>query len=807
MKQRYICIHGHFYQPPRENPWLEYVEMQDSAYPYHDWNERVTAEAYAPNTAARILDGEGYITRMVNNYARMSFDFGPTLLYWLEKNSTEVYEAVISADRESQRLFSGHGAALAQAYNHLIMPLANRRDKRTQVLWGIRDFEHRFGRKPEGMWLPETAVDMETMDIMAENGILFTILAPHQAGRVRRMGNEKWTELTNADIDPSMPYRINLTSGRQFNIFFYNGSIAQCAAFGDLLKNGESFACRLVEAFSEESAAPQLSHIANDGETYGHHHRFGEMALAYATSYIESKGLARITSYGEFLEKHPPTYEVEVRENTSWSCPHGVERWRSDCGCNTGRNESWNQSWRTPLRQAMDWLRDTLASKFEEQASRLLKDPWAARDDYIQVVLNRSPDSIQEFLTRHALRQADDSDRIAILKLMELQRHAMLMFTSDGWYFDELYGIETLQVIQNAGRAAQLAGELFGDDIEHRFLKRLGLAKSNIPAQGDGRRIYERYIKPAMASLTGVAAHLAISSLFGGEQDRVYCYSIDREDYQTLATDRAKLSVGRARITSGITTESSVFNLGAVHLGGHIVYGGVREYQGEEAYKTMVREMSGAFSAAEFRRLIKLLETHLGTFSYSLKDLFHDRQRQVMDGILESALAEIEIAYHHVYEHFYPPMRFLTELGNPVPRAFYQAAEFILNNNLHRALGTDTLDLERVKALLDEAVTWKVELDAEGLAYLFQRSLERILAKLDATPSDLRLLDNLIATAGMVKILPFGVDLWRVQNLYNRMMQTVYPGFRQKAERGDQSSAEWVSHFSALGQKLSVRIP
>src|SRR5215472_9342071 len=337
----YVCIHGHFYQPPRENPWLEAVELQDSAYPYHDWNERVTAECYEPNSASRILD-ENRIREITNNYSSISFNFGPTLLSWLHAFSPRVYDAILDADKESQTRFSGHGSALSQCYNHLIMPLANDRDKRTQVVWGIRDFEHRFGRKPEGMWLPETAVDLATLEILAESGIRFTILAPRQARRTRKIGGRNWREVSEERIDPTMVYLLRLPSRRSISLFFYDGPISRGVAFERLLDNGEGFAKRLLGAFSEERAWPELVHIATDGETYGHHHRYGEMALTYALEFIQSKQLADITNYGEYLDRHPPTHDVEIFEKSSWSCIHGIERWRADCGCHAG-HAGWNQ--------------------------------------------------------------------------------------------------------------------------------------------------------------------------------------------------------------------------------------------------------------------------------------------------------------------------------------------------------------------------------------------------------------------------------------------------------------------------------
>jgi alpha-amylase/alpha-mannosidase (GH57 family) len=489
----YICIHSHFYQPPRENPWFEAVELQDSAYPYHDWNERVTADSYAPNAASRILDGENHITNIVNNYAWISFNFGPTLLSWLRASAPRVYEAILDADKQSRDRFSGHGSAMAQAYNHMIMPLASPRDKRTQVIWGIRDFEYRFGRKPEGMWLPETAVDLETLDILAQCGIKFTILAPRQAKRMRRIGSRTWRDISNERIDPTMVYRLRLPARRSINLFFYDGRISRGVAFEGLLNNGEVFAQRLLGAFSEDRTWPELVHIATDGETYGHHHRRGEMALTYALEYIQSRQLADITNYGEYLGRHPPTHDVEIFENSSWSCIHGIERWRADCGCNAG-HVGWNQSWRAPLREALDGLRDTLAPRFEERAHEFLKDPWAARNDYIDVVLDRSPENFADFLSRHATRELDEEEKVDTLKLLELQRHLMLMYTSCGWFFDELSGIETVQVMQYGGRAVQLSQELFGDGLEASFREALSRAKSNIPEHQDGAGIYRKFV-------------------------------------------------------------------------------------------------------------------------------------------------------------------------------------------------------------------------------------------------------------------------------------------------------------------------
>jgi alpha-amylase/alpha-mannosidase (GH57 family) len=806
--ERYVCIHGHFYQPPRENPWLESIELQDSAYPYHDWNERITAECYAANAVSRILDSDQLITQIANNYSKISFNFGPTLLSWLEIYAPEVYSAIIEADRESRQLYSGHGSALAQPYNHMIMPLATKRDKYTQVVWGIRDFQHRFGRDPEGMWLPETAVDIETLETLAESGIKFTILAPRQAQRVRQIGKKEWQDVNDSTIDPTMAYSCRLPSSRSIVLFFYNDPISRAVAFEGLLSSGEQFARRIESAFSEESNWPQIVNIATDGETYGHHHRHGDMALAYALNYIETNNLARITNYGEYLEKHSPEYEVEIIENTSWSCVHGVERWRNDCGCNSGRNPRWNQSWRAPLREALDWLRNTVAPKYEEYGNKLFKDPWVSRDDYIQVILNRSIENIDDFLEKHSASTLDTGQKSKALKLLELQRHAMLMYTSCGWFFDELSGIEAVQIVQYAGRAVQLAHELFGDNTEAQFLERLEKARSNIRKHGDGRRIYDKFVKPAMIDLNWVAAHYAVSSLFEeyGEETMVHCYIVKLEDYQTSEVGRAKLAIGNAEIFSEVTWESSHLNFGVLHFGDHNLNAGVQEYKDEATYRTLVSELEEAFPRAEFPEVIRIMDRHLGTSTYTLRSLFKDEQRKVLGFILESTLAEVESHYRQIYESHYPLMLLLTDLGNPLPKAFYGAAEFILNTDLQKALTSDSLDIERIAGLLNDTIAWEVEIDTQGLSYLLEKKLESMMEIFSSKAQNIPLLQELIEAVELASSQPFEVNLWSVQNMFWAILQTNYVDFKAKAEQGDKSAKKWIDQFNYLGKHLSIRM-
>ncbi len=494
----FVCVHGHFYQPPRENPWTGEIDRQESAAPYHDWNERIAAEAYAPNADPGAREGPPG-GRYPSNYARMSFDFGPTLLSWLERRAPDVYRSILDADRASRARFSGHGSAMALAYNHMILPLANRRDKRTQVLWGIRDFEHRFHRTPEGMWLPETAVDAETLEVLARQSIRFTILAPHQAVRHRARGETAWTPAAESPIDTRHSYEVCLPGGHRIAVFFYDGPASHAVAFGGLAQGGQSLALRLQQIVAGAPGAA-LGSIATDGETFGHHFRGGERVLAAALDAIEEQSSPRLTSYAEHLSAHPPDYEAEIHENTAWSCAHGLGRWTTDCSCKTGEHPDWNQAWRGPLRAALDWLRDRLAEVYEQKGAELLVDPWNARDDSIEIWLEGSQDAARRFLERHARRPLTPAEAAAALDMLEMQRFAMLMFTSCGWFFDDVGGLEGRQILLYAARAVQMADRVAGVGLEEPFLRRLEAARSNLPERGDARRIYEHFVGVAASA-------------------------------------------------------------------------------------------------------------------------------------------------------------------------------------------------------------------------------------------------------------------------------------------------------------------
>lgn len=540
MTQRHVVLHGHFYQPPRADPWYEEVPRQPSAAPQHDWNVRVCQECYAPNTAARLLDGQGRVRGFVDNYRGISFDFGPTLMEWLQCHAENTYASVLEADRESRRRL-GYGNAIAQAHGHLIMPLASERDRHTQVAWGMADFAARFGRDPEGMWLPETAVDVATLEVLAAHGIRFTVLAPSQAWRFRAPGAE-WQGV-QGDIEGRSPYLLQLPSGRSLALFFYDGYLSRGVAFEGLLQSGERLVSALLGAFDADPSQPQLVHVATDGETYGHHHRFGEMALAYALDALGRRDDVRLTNYAAYLAANPPHREVEIRERTSWSCAHGIERWRSDCGCHTGGRPGWSQQWRAPLRQALDELAAQLGRQFERHAGELLRDPWAARDAYVELLLQGGHADRRAWLRGQARQGVDARGVTRALAWLESQRHAMAMFTSCGWFFNDVSGIETEQVLLHAARALQLARDAGGIDLEPELVERLRQARSNRPGEGTAADLWERRVLPRMATRTRVAAAATMLTLLQEKRDHLGAYALTSQVHALIDGEDVRATV------------------------------------------------------------------------------------------------------------------------------------------------------------------------------------------------------------------------------------------------------------------------
>jgi alpha-amylase/alpha-mannosidase (GH57 family) len=519
-----LIIHGHFYQPPRENPWTGIVDPEPSALPFHDWNERIHAECYQPNGMVHTLDPASGAERIVNNYEHISFDFGPTLLSWLERTHPDTYARVIAADSESVREHNGHGNAIAQGYNHAILPLCNSRDQRTQVRWGLADFRFRFGREPESIWLPETACNDDVLGLLIDAELRFVILAPQQAARVRsrtgipaRLGqtgksalpNEEWQTIDGNTIDTSCAYNYfhRDGSGRSIAVFFFDQELARAIAFEQALASSRG----LVNQFAQRACGSGLVNVATDGESYGHHHKFGDLCLAYTVADEAPARGFRLTNYAEYLDESPPTKEVEISnglegEGSSWSCVHGVSRWIRDCGCQTGAEPGWNQAWRGPLRAALDFLRDEAAIHFEATRGELFTDSWAARDDAISLVLDNLA-SREEFLHRHAPRELSREQQLRALGFLELQRNALLMFTSCGWFFSDISGIEPIQILKYAARVMDLMNQLGLPSVRVQFLEILAAAKSNRPELGNGADIYRRFVEPANPSFKADRGH------------------------------------------------------------------------------------------------------------------------------------------------------------------------------------------------------------------------------------------------------------------------------------------------------------
>jgi alpha-amylase/alpha-mannosidase (GH57 family) len=816
---RFVCIHGHFYQPPRENPWLESIEVQDSASPYHDWNDRITSECYAPNGASRITNKQNEIIRIMNNYARMSFNFGPTLLSWLQDSAPRTYRMILDADKASAERYGGHGSAIAQVYNHIIMPLANRRDALTQIRWGIADFEMRFGRKPEGMWLAETAVNRSVLDLMAQEGIKFTILAPHQCARVRRKAgaaseskiDDTWLGTPDATVDPRHPYTVPLDQGRSIAVFFYDGPNSRAIAFEGVLNSGENFGHRLIDVFHPSTLGkeePQLSHVATDGESYGHHHKHGEMALSYAMHSIEDERHATLTNYGEFLERFPPQWEAEVEENTSWSCPHGVERWRSNCGCNGGK-PGWNQQWRAPLREALDYLRDAVAPLSDAFALPLLKDLSAARDAYIHLINDRSPASTASFFAAHSARLLTPSERTTALELLELERHTQLMYTSCGWFFDELSGIETVQIIAYAGRVLQLAAKLFGEAgvaLETQFLGILEKAKSNIPEMENGAEVYRRYITNMRIGLDEVGAHYAISSIFRSypETGELFCFDVHRDSHQIFNSGRGRVALGRACVRSRVTEETENICFAVLHLGDQNLSAAIKPYNPKEpdeldAFNTFSSDINSAMRRANLPEVIRLIDRFFGNTSYSLTSLFADEQHRILNTILNRTLSEMEDSLRKIYEDHASLLHFLTESGIAAPPALALASSFAINASLRRSIEADPFDPVEIERLLNRAETDQIELDSHLLGFTAGQRMKRAMIRLEAEaggdPSALGALNNAVTIAIALHRVPFEVNFWQAQNIWNDLLR-----------RSDKNywTDEWKEGFKRLGEAMNI---
>jgi len=795
--QRYLCIHGHFYQPPRENAWLEKIEVQPSAFPYHDWNERITRESYYPNAFSRVLNDEGKIIDIVNNYAKMSFNFGPTLLSWMEQNAPQTYAAILESDKKSLKYFDGHGSAMAQVYNHMIMPLANTRDKETQIIWGIEDFKTRFGRHPEGMWLGEAAVDTETLDLLAKNDIKFTLLAPNQAARFRKIGDKKWTE----GIDSNRHYICNLPSGRKIALFFYDGERSQNVAFKGVLQDGKSFAYDLLEGYRGEYDN-EFVHIATDGESYGHHHTNGDMALAYCLRYIEKNELTQLTNYTQYLSMFEPEYEVEIHENSSWSCAHGVERWRSNCGCHTGGGPNWNQKWREPLRNALDQARDRMIEIYENGLKGLANDPWQMRDEYIEVIMDRSKKNVNRFLKRHISKELNAEERTHVMRLLEMQRNAMLMYTSCGWFFNDISGIETIQVLQYACRAIQLAESESDNKLEDEFIAELGKGYSNVHNEGSGADIYLKNIKPYMLSLTQVGMHYAVASIFADDPETLTVLNYDCKSifFERKSAGVQKLAFGTTKVDSKVTTSTKEFSFVVIYLGQHHLIGGTSRRLSTEEFKPISDALETAFKQSNVAEVLRIIQKNFKAHTFSFFGMFKDEQMHLLDNYLEQSL---ELAYdsmRKIYDRNYNILNVMQQNKLQIPATLKQNIANVVNYEFKELFTNGHFSIQKMEELVDETEKWNLELDREHISASLNNKLEEMFLAFADDTSKLEILDELLTTIGLYKKVNLEPLLVNLQNQVFSFSKTLFSS-KTKNIDGQQVVEEKIE---TLAQEINI---
>ncbi len=812
--KKYLTIHGHFYQPPRENPWLEAIELQDSALPFHDWNERINKECYNPNSVSKIVDSRNRILDIVNNYEHISFNFGPTLLSWMEQFAPLTYERIIKADIESIAEHDGHGNAMAQVYNHIIMPLANENDKITQVKWGIKDFEYRFGRKPEGMWLAETAVDDDTLRVLEENGIKFTVLSPYQALKIRKEDDKDWTDVSWGNIDPARSYRYYIKSapGKFIDLFFYDGAISKSVAFDELLKDGNKFAKRLRDGVSDCRDYPQLVNIATDGESYGHHTKFGDMALAYVLQIKAKEEGFTITNYGEYLENCRSDYEVDIKQASSWSCFHGVGRWKEDCGCSTGGHPGWNQKWRKPLRDALDYLRDELAKLFETEGPKYFsKNCWDVRNNYIDVILDRSSLSVNKFHKENFLPDLSDEDKVKAMELLEIQRQAQLMYTSCGWFFSEISGIETVQIMKYAARAMQLAAVFTKKDFETRFTEILSEAKSNITEYGTGRDIFNNFVKPSIVTTKQVASLWAISSLYQDFEDEedVYCYSITRNDYQKVQKGNSNFVVGNIEIRSRITLQKSNLMFALMQYSGGDFHCAIKEYSDDMEYNKMKNDLIKTFMLNPLTEIIRALDENFGKDYFTLKDIFIEERRKILQRLLKDKMEKFAQIYQDMYDEGKGSIYHMQTLGLAIPDEFKIAAEYALSRKFNELIAdsngfVEPAVLQQAMDINFEAKSMGIKLDKQPSNNIFSKKIRQNINRL-AYSFEIQQADVVLELFEYIEKLELEVDISEAQNIFfSKIYLNIGEIIESSKNSNRKSDRRFVEMLLDIGSKLNI---
>ena len=809
----FLTIHGHFYQPPRENPWLEAIELQDSAAPFHDWNERINQECYNPNSVSKIVDSRNRILDVVNNYEHISFNFGPTLLSWMEHFAPLTYERIIKADIESIAEHNGHGNAIAQVYNHMIMPLANEHDKETQIKWGIRDFEYRFGRKPEGMWLAETAVDDDTLRLLEANGIKFTILSPYQAEKFKKAGDKEWTDVSWGNIDPARSYKYNIKSaqGKSIDLFFYDGAISRSVAFDELLKDGNKFSKRLKEGVSDCRDYPQLVHIATDGESYGHHTKFGDMALAYVLKIKAKDEGFTITNYGEYLEKYRSDCEVEIKQASSWSCFHGVGRWKEDCGCSTGGHPGWNQQWRKPLREALDYIRDELVKVFEQEGKKYFVNVWEVRNKYIDVILDRGEMNVKNFQHENFLPDLSDEDKVHAMELLEIQRQTMLMYTSCGWFFSEISGIETVQIMKYAARAMQLAARFTDKNLEENFLNILAQAKSNIPEHGTGKDIFERFVKPSIVTTKQIASLWALSSLYEDfeDEEQVYCYTITKKAYKKVHKGTSTFAIGHIEIQSKITLQKSNLIFALMQYAGGDFHCAIKEYSDDAEFNRLKNDLIKVYLMNTITEIIRAMDEYFGKEYFTLKDIFIEERRKILQIMLKGKLAKFSQIYQQMYDDGKGAIYNLQGLGLNIPDEFKISAAYALSKKFNDIVthSGGFLDDDMIQQAVDinfEAKRIEITLDKKSSNVIFSKKILQNVNRL-VHSFEIQQAEVLLEIFDNVEKLELQVDIAEAQNTYfAKIYHRIGDILETDAVNKNSANRRFIEMLLDIGGKLNI---
>ncbi|HEY0081626.1 MAG TPA: DUF3536 domain-containing protein [Pyrinomonadaceae bacterium] len=796
-----LVIHGHFYQPPRENPWTDHIEPQPSAHPFSNWNERITSECYRPNAFARIVDNYGRVERIVNNYSLINFNLGPTLLGWLERFHPATYERILEADRASLRARNGHGNAIAQGYHHSILPLCNERDRRTEIRWGVADFRHRFGREPESLWLPETAVNASTLGALIDENLKYVILSPFQAARVRPVGSsDAWLPVIDGQLDTTVPYRFLHpdNSGRSLAVFFYDGELAKAIAFDGALASSHLLLERFERRARERGAdvrGNRLVHVATDGESYGHHFKFGERCLAYGLEVEAAARGLRVTNYGEFLAEHEPEWEVEIKdgpggEGTAWSCAHGVGRWTRDCSCHASAPEGWNQKWRAPLRDALNYVRDEAARAHAEQGGELFRDPWRARDDYVELLVETKPAASRraEFLARQSGRRLSETEARRALTLLELQRSSLLMFTSCGWFFDDISGIETVQVLKYAARAMDFMAELGLPDPREGFLARLAEAESNVAKHGSGADIFRESVERVRVAPPRIAASLAISSLVDKSEldGEIAGHAFTLTDFRQEQHGRLALATGRIVLETFSTGKQLDFAVAAMHVGDVDFYCVLKEYGGDDVFRAATGNLWSQFRTGSVPTLLRLMREEFGPSEFGLEHLLTEGRRRIYEIMFGRMVGRFSEQYEYLYEENRRNIEMLQEAGFHLPDELRAAAEFTITRRLEREL--QKFEQQNDSAAFREALKIAGEVARHGFRLdrtSMRGKLENlIVAAVRGAVNDPRA-ENYEAALALI-------DLAAQLNLHanlERAQEIVYEAVRSARDQGEDAAA------------------